>query len=275
MGEASDTRQALLRGREHTLLGRISAIAERAAAIAISRGGARKTYAHKDPNEDAAGFAASEHGTAILVADGHSGYAAAEIAIEHWLEVHAARWLAPATPNWAARWNDAAVELIADLNNAVIEAADPRGLELSRTTLALAIARPLEAQLAYLSIGDSHIFCVGRDGVREIAAAPPQRTAYLGHPGHDAGALGPALRFGSAPLDALRGVVLATDGLSERGIGVADPAAAVAGAAADAQAEAPALRPLALARALAERALAAQRRQRAGDNVATAVFWNG
>jgi len=274
MHGADEVRRALLRGREHTLLGRVSAIAEQGVAIAISRGGARKTYAHKDLNEDAAGFAFSEHGSAVVVADGHSGHAAAEIAVERWLEAHAARWLAPAAGDWETRWKDAALEQIVDLNHAALQAADPGNLELPRTTLALAVLRPREARLAYLSVGDSHIFALEPERVREIAPAVPRQIAYLGNPGHDTRALGPALRVGSAPLSAPCGVVLATDGLSERGIGVADPAAAVAAAAASARTAEPALRPLVLARDLAERALAAQRRQRAGDNVATAVIWN-
>ena len=64
-----------------------------------------------------------------------------------------------------------------------------------------------------------------------------------------------------------------TDGLSEDGIGVKDPGAAVGAAAlAAAQADA-ALRPSVLARAVSEAALAAQREQQAGDNVGVAVWW--
>ena len=47
-------RSALLRGREHGLLGAVDAIAEGNAAIALSRGGAAKRYAYREPNEDAA-----------------------------------------------------------------------------------------------------------------------------------------------------------------------------------------------------------------------------
>ena len=67
--------------------------------------------------------------------------------------------------------------------------------------------------------------------------------------------------------------MLATDGLSERGIGVSDPRAAAATAVAEAARVDAARRPLTAARRLAELALAAQREQRAGDNVATAVCW--
>ncbi len=69
---------AVLRGREQTLLGGLSAIAEGDAAIVVSRGGARKPYASVHPNEDVAAFARGEGGTLLTVADGHHGREAAE-----------------------------------------------------------------------------------------------------------------------------------------------------------------------------------------------------
>ena len=82
-----------------------------------------------------------------------------------------------------------------------------------------------------------------------------------------------AVRVGSGPADDTHCLVLATDGLSEIGIGVANPAAAVVEAVATAQGGASELRPVTAARAVVERALAAQQAQRAGDNVASAVLW--
>jgi hypothetical protein len=70
-----------------------------------------------------------------------------------------------------------------------------------------------------------------------------------------------------------RAIVLATDGLSEAGIGVSNPARAVADSVRAASEQIPDVRPLAAARGLAERALDAQRRNVAGDNVATACVW--
>ena len=67
--------------------------------------------------------------------------------------------------------------------------------------------------------------------------------------------------------------VLATDGLSERGIGVEAPAAAVADAVDRAGRTDEPVRPLEAARGTVETALAAQRAQGAGDNVASAVAW--
>ena len=78
-----------------------------------------------------------------------------------------------------------------------------------------------------------------------------------------------------AALGKRRALVLATDGISEPGIGLADPAAVIAACAADCERRQPDLRPLGIARGLVEQALEAQRDQRAGDNIATAVAWLG
>jgi hypothetical protein len=67
--------------------------------------------------------------------------------------------------------------------------------------------------------------------------------------------------------------VLATDGLSERGIGVDEPERAVREAVEEAALAPPARRPLAAARALLERACGAHRRRVSGDNAACAVVW--
>ena len=81
------------------------------------------------------------------------------------------------------------------------------------------------------------------------------------------------MRADVIPLEGVRAIVLATDGLSEQGIGVADPGAAVAEALHQAEATAPELRAACAARRVAERALASHREQRSGDNLACAVVW--
>ena len=267
-------RTALLRGREHTLLGGISAIAEGPAAIAISRGGAAKTYAYRDPNEDAAAFATSPFASVVAVADGHSGHGAAEIALDRLLDAHAAAWLERTAHDLAARWVDAAVDVLVDLNTTVLnESAAERSADGARTTLSLLLARPGDDCLAYFSVGDSHIFAVDDAGAHEVAAARSPRVGFLGRPSDDRAALRRKLRAGVAQIETLRAVVLATDGLSEPGIGVADPGTAVAEIALRCARGAPDLRPLELARGIVETALASHRAQRSGDNVATAVVW--
>ena len=266
---------ALLRGREHTMIGGVSTIAEGPAAIAISRGGASKIYAHRDPNEDAAAFATSHHGTAIAVADGHAGHGASEVALERLLEDHAERWLEGEARALRERWRDDAGDALLDLNNAVLTAAGCDGGQPTRTTLAVAVARPDEDLLAFFSMGDSHIFEVRADGVTELGAVGEARIAFLGHPTEDRERLRNKYRADVMTLADSRALVLATDGISEAGIGLANPAAAIAACAADCERRHADLRPLGMARGLVERALEAQREQRSGDNIAAAVAWLG
>ena len=67
-------------------------------------------------------------------------------------------------------------------------------------------------------------------------------------------------------------MVLATDGLSEDGIGVDDPSAVVSLAVEQAREVEPGRRSQWLARELAEQANASHRRRRSGDNIAAAVI---
>ncbi|MDX1648907.1 MAG: hypothetical protein R3263_03550, partial [Myxococcota bacterium] len=67
-------RSAILRGRDHHHLGAVDVVSEGPAAAAISMGGAPKSYAHTDPNEDAAAFALGASGRLVAVADGHRGF---------------------------------------------------------------------------------------------------------------------------------------------------------------------------------------------------------
>jgi hypothetical protein len=68
-------------------------------------------------------------------------------------------------------------------------------------------------------------------------------------------------------------VVLATDGLSEQGVGVTDPAAVVCDAVTAGAPAAADLRALETARGVAERSNAAHRQNPSGDNVGVAVAW--
>ena len=78
---------------------------------------------------------------------------------------------------------------------------------------------------------------------------------------------------GVQPLAGTRAVLLVTDGISERGIGVEDPRAAMADVIERAEGSPEETRPLAAARAVVEVALASHVRRDAGDNVACAVLW--
>ena len=69
-------------------------------------------------------------------------------------------------------------------------------------------------------------------------------------------------------------VLLATDGLSEPGIGVADPPTTVQAAVSHVALEAPEdRRAVDTCRSVVETAMHAHRRQKAGDNMACSVLW--
>ena len=71
---------AFLRGRDHQWVGGLELTGVGPVAIALSRGGARKTYSYTDPNEDCVAFAIGEGGQLIVAADGHHGELGSEAA---------------------------------------------------------------------------------------------------------------------------------------------------------------------------------------------------
>jgi hypothetical protein len=108
----------------------------------------------------------------------------------------------------------------------------------------------------------------------ESCRAAAEKVTFIGDPQLDRPALEREVRC-AVERDVPRAIVLATDGLSEPAIGVANPARAVAESVAAARRLGAELRPLGAARDLAERALDAQRANASGDNVATACMWLG
>jgi serine/threonine protein phosphatase PrpC len=264
---------ARLLGTDHRLLGEIAAVGEDGAAIALSRGGAPKRYAHADPNEDAAGFALSEWGAVAVIADAHAGHQAARVAVDRLLDAHAPRWLAAAPIALDARFASEAVEVAFDANLAILQAALREGGNASRTTLVAALLRSRDRWFGVMSVGDSHVFVCDGAQAFEVAAAKSDPAVFLGAPTLTHDRLAPHVYADVLSLDSTCAVVLATDGISEAGIGVDDPAAVVAEVVRAAAVGAPTLRALGAARSLVSRALASHRERRSGDNVAAAVLW--
>lgn len=263
---------ARLRGPDHPTLGGIAVVAEGPAAIALSRGGAPKRYAHREPNEDSAGFAWSDWGVVLAVADGHGGSRAACLAVERVLEHHAPRWLVRAPIALDSRFASEASAVVRDAHEQILADVETGG---ARTTLAVALARPREGWLGLISIGDSLLFTSGDAGARALGGSREAAPVFLGTSRLDAAELFAATWVDVRALRGERAVVLASDGFSQPGIGVDDAEAAVRQATSQAARAESELRPLALARGLVSRALEAQRSQRAGDNVATAVVYLG
>jgi serine/threonine protein phosphatase PrpC len=264
-------RSALLRGREHTRLGATAAVAEGRAAIALSRGGAPKSYRHRDPNEDAALFVLGPGGTLLAVADGHGGSDAAEAVVETLLASFAADWTGAQAPDLAERWPRIACAALDDLNRAILARVARGGADTARTTLALALLRPADDLLAFAALGDSHVFQLAEGEVQELAHEGAHRACYLGRASETAETLEQKHVAQVQALSGTRAVVLATDGLSEQGIGVPVPEDAVAECLAQAERGPADLRALTAARGLVERALAEHLHHRSGDNVAAAV----
>jgi Protein phosphatase 2C len=267
-------RAAWLRGRDHSELGAIETCAEDVAALALSIGGAQKVYAHTDPNEDGAFFALGSEGTLLAVADGHGGVDASEAALTCVLETLAPGWTSSKVPLRGA-WEEQALSGLASCEAAILNRAASGGRRLSRTTLALAIVRPAEGLLFFASIGDSHLYQLRGETALDLAGgrSVSGKLFFLGMGRGSAAALREKCVLGTAALAGIRAVVLATDGLSERGVGVDDPAQTVAQVSARAARAPGTLRALETSRGLVQAALDAQRRNASGDNVAAAVAW--
>jgi serine/threonine protein phosphatase PrpC len=272
-------RSARLLGRDRPELGAVAAIAEERAAITLSRGGALKTYHHTDPNEDAACFALGAGGMLAAVADGHQGAQGSELAIDWLLEHYARVWTDRNSPEVDPDgWCRAGRDLLADVHARIAA----QGRELpggpAPTTLSVALVRPNEDLFLHASVGDSHVFVASsRDGepARDIGWASTGRshTFFLG----EAFQVGPPTAdrcvVGCQSLGQIEAAVLATDGVSERNIGLDDPAETVDECIASAASFEPDLKPLEASRFLTEAAMAAHRSNEAGDNIATAVLW--
>ena len=261
---------AVLWGSESQIIGGVSVISEGNAAISLSQGGFKKRYSHTDPNEDAAAFALGESGVLLAVADGHNGCDAPKSAIDQ-LMLRAGALLTRNGNTADEWWKKNALETIGSIQTELVSRVEQGVRGHSRTTLALALVLPGEDLLAFASVGDSHIFRVCPNEVVDLGAHSEGLHCFLGNPANDLGTLAKNSVVGVESLANTRAVILATDGISEPGIGVDVPEFTVSECAAGADRFGPELRPLELARDVAEAALAAHRQQRAGDNIATAV----
>ncbi len=262
---------AILRGRDHKLVGPVDVISEGPSAIAITRGGATKRYQHLDENEDAAGFWRGPSGTVLAVADGHNGFEAAEVAVESVLRDPAPQWAEPGGVD-ADQWPRQAIAALCDANRTIL--AERGGVDElpSRSTLVVGVVQPKTNMLLYACCGDSLLFLVEDETVRLISQQGPLES-FLGFADREPEALRKFVQIGAVSLDGVAAVVAVTDGLTEDGIGVEDPQRTIFAAADRAVEAAPALRASVLARLIAEAANEAHLRRGSGDNVAVAVHW--
>ena len=263
-------KSVLLSGRDYGDVGDVGEAAVDRLAVVISRGGAEKRYDYTDPNEDVALAAAGRYGALVAVADGHWGMRAAELALEHLRDSQAENWL-DAEARSAESWYQDVLHALVAANDAILAAHLPPD-QKPRTTLAFALARPREDLLVLASAGDSHLFVAGATQVGE-ALPCPRKYNFLGNAPRKASQLAKEVRIEVQSLGDARALFAVTDGISEHGIGVADPRKAVTGAVATADAAAERARAAVAARAVLDTALAAHVENDAGDNVAVAVAW--
>jgi hypothetical protein len=168
-------------------------------------------------------------------------------------------------------WQKIALETIGAIQTALVSRVAQGVRGHSRTTLALALVLPDDDLFAFVSVGDSHIFRVCPNEVVDLGSHAEGLRCFLGNPADDLAALARNSVMGVESIANARALILATDGISEPGIGVDVPEFSVSECATGADRFAPELRPLELARRVAESSLAAHRRHRSGDNIATAV----
>jgi len=276
-------RSAFLRGREHHRVGGVELVSEEPAAIALSRGGALKTYSHTDPNEDCVAFASGAGGYVLVAADGHHGALGSEAGVEAILGEFATSWTAAEAPirpgsHSNEAWKREGVRALMCANRAILEVAAQSALPPAPTTFVVALIRPQDDLLLHLSVGDSHLFAVDRGVALDLGGRRPdwQFTPFLGYEEAREELLDKYALIGTRGLHDLRALVLATDGISEPGIGVANPAETVFGAVSQVELDSPPERRATdLCRSVTETALGAQRKQRAGDNMACSVLWLG
>jgi serine/threonine protein phosphatase PrpC len=249
------------------------------APCADGGGGAPKTYSHTDPNEDCVAFARGEGGWLVMAADGHHGDLGSDAALQAILDEFGEAWTAAAPlTHDAAGWREQGFEALMRANRAILEIAGRSQLPPAPSTFVLALVRPEEDLLLHLSVGDSHLFAVDSTFALELGGRDPdwRFTPFLGYEDATAELLERFARVGQRSLDGLRAIVLATDGLSETGIGVEEPDQSVYATVSVVDREAPAHRCATdTCRQVTEIALGAHRRQRAGDNMGCSVIWLG
>ncbi len=264
-------RSAILLGRDYRQIGALDLVAEGACALGLSRGGAAKTYRHTDPNEDACLFATGAGGTLLAVADGHGGEVGSALCLEWLLESRAQTWTSGDSKDRDALLEDFQRVLV-EINNKIAGVADSFGLPPAPTTLSLALVCPGDGYLAHASVGDSHSFCARPGDLCDLGWAADRREAadYLGdlHP------TGDDMRheIGWEPLADIEAVVLMTDGFSEPGIGLKQPISTLASILQETTQVASERCAIDTCRTACQAALAIQRKNRAGDNVAAAVW---
>ena len=269
------TDSGVLLGRQHHEIGALATLAAGSAAIALSCGGAAKTYEHTEPNEDAAFFFRGPGGWLLAVADGHHGSTGSEAVIDYMAANLAEDWTGgPSLGFDSQSWQQCAEGILFDFGRAVLRRAAERGVPPAPTTLSLVLVRPSESALAWICMGDSHLFRSGPKGIDDLGWASLGREDryFLGYEAASRKGMASRSVSGYSDLNDTHALVLATDGLSEIGIGVPNPARAVADALKSSENGAADRSALETVARLGETTMQAHVENRAGDNIALAAL---
>ena len=213
----------------------------------------------------------------VIAADGHHGELGSEAAVESILDQFAGTWTAGKSPvDGEAAWRQQGIDALIAGNRAILEIAGRNQLPPAPTTFVLALLRPSDDLLLHLSVGDSHLFAVDGDEAVDLGGRNPDLkfTPFLGYEEARAETIEQYSMIGVRSLSEVRAIVLATDGLSEPGIGLEDPSRAVFSAVARAELNSPPdRRAVDTCRSVVEVALRSHRSQKAGDNMGCSVVW--
>lgn len=197
--------RAVLWGRDHQEYRdvAIEAAGDRA-AVALTRGFYPKPYRWTDRNEDVAAVVVGERATLLVVADGHNGVPAPEIAVEAVLDRFGGDPPAPGVDD------EELVDLVHEASTEILArtTSGPARHRQSRTTLLFAFAGGGEVQWA--GLGDSALVVASAGGGRELSRAAHR---FVGYPMPRAAVKG-LLDRGQARLHPDEWVVLVTDGFT-------------------------------------------------------------
>jgi serine/threonine protein phosphatase PrpC len=165
--------QAVLWGRDHVTYGHVvvRAISPQV-AVAISRGRFPKAYEWVDPNEDTAAAVVGPSATLLVVADGHNGFEATEIAVRTVLH-HLGDDPPPANLT-----DHELVDLFLNASQRIMRetSALPLPKRESRTTLTVGLVARQRVQWA--GMGDSALFIIDGHGARDVSRPRPHFVGY-------------------------------------------------------------------------------------------------
>jgi len=206
-------------GQEAPELNEIRVINGRQTAAAISRGGAVKRYGNSTSNEDGVLLAEGPCRSLLAVADAHGGPQASEMALNWLADYRVTTWVAKGTS--IDKWLVEAMDLFICVNDYIYR--ESQRASGSRTTLAVALIDPVQELVYAASAGDSHVFLLDPKGASALAVGPGAGAFFLGMGPQSRADIGEACGASAVSIDTAEAIVLASDGLSTKGIGFTDP----------------------------------------------------